>query len=104
MLCKVTEHAPCPLLPPPAPPPAGSLAMAHPNCISIYHLSTLRLLRGEGLLDAEHGRPEGSSAAGGSPLRSLLSSTEAEEVADPSQPLQPGLYETWIVSEVGGAE
>ena len=78
--------------------------MAHPNCISIYHLSTLRLLRGEGLLDAEHGRPEGSSAAGGSPLRSLLSSTEAEEVADPSQPLQPGLYETWIVSEVGGAE
>jgi hypothetical protein len=46
-----------------------------------------------------------SAAASGSaaPRRrvySLLSGCEAAQVADPYAPLQPGLYETWIVSEV----
>ncbi|KAL4434239.1 hypothetical protein ABPG75_000680 [Micractinium tetrahymenae] len=110
--------------------PLLCMSVSHPNCITTYKLSVIRLLRGEDLLPAEDSlsmeEPEdgsvpppkpvrlssdsddtamirdGSSRAGaGQPrmLHSLLSGAEAVEVEDPYGPLQPGLYETWIVSE-----
>ncbi len=102
------------------------MSVSHPNCISTYKLSVIRLLRGHDLLPSEDSEELASPAAnprrlsigtddtamhgGDSPsvrgrqrlLRSLLSGAEAVEVEDPYGPLQPGLYETWIVSEVRG--
>lgn len=142
------------------------MSVSHPNCISAYKLSVLRLQRGDDLLEpfasatslppgrgnpahpsptpAPSGGSAGALAAqpggglasdaallsdgttatagvsrsvvseplgGGSSLpssgqgrrvRSLLSGAEAEVIEDAYGPLQPGLYETMIVSEVGG--
>lgn len=105
------------------------MSVSHPNCISTYKLSVIRLLRGPRLavlLPSEDSEELAGPAAnprrmsistddtamhgGDSPsvrgrqrlLRSLLSGAEAVEVEDPYGPLQPGLYETWIVSEVRG--
>ncbi|KAL4418774.1 hypothetical protein ABPG77_010379, partial [Micractinium sp. CCAP 211/92] len=105
--------------------PLLCMSVSHPNCISTYKLSVIRLLRGHDLLPSEDSEELASPAAnprrlsigtddtamhgGNSPsvrgrqrlLRSLLSGAEAVEVEDPYGPLQPGLYETWIVSERG---
>ena len=97
------------------------MSVSHPNCITTYKLSVVRLLRGEGLLGCEQAEAGTSvppsdpmsldtedsamlsneSNGGRRVLCSLLSGAEAVEVADPYGPLQRGLYETWIVSEVG---
>lgn len=98
---------------------ACSMSVSHPNCITTYKLSVIRLLRGEDLLEEQSsseslpptgclsnnsGRTDDSAMAsgankGGRRVRSLLSGAEAVEVEDPYGQLQPGLYETWIVSE-----
>ena len=104
------------------------MSVSHPNCISTYKLSAIRLLRCHDLLDDQGSassilRLSGNSSEAedgaatlsiddsarlsserpqGRRLRSLLSGAEAEEVEDPYGPLQPGLYETWILSEVRG--
>ena len=104
------------------------MGVSHPNCITTYKLSVIRLLRGDDLLpsdasdelappapkpirlscDSDDTAMHSSDSPGsrGQPrlLRSLLSRAEAAEVEDPYSPLQPGLYETWIVSEVGGRQ
>lgn len=108
--------------------PCCSMSVSHPNCISTYKLSAIRLLRCHDLLDDQGSassilRLSGNSSEAedgaatlsiddsarlsserpqGRRLRSLLSGAEAEEVEDPYGPLQPGLYETWILSEVRG--
>ena len=109
---------PCP------PAPRCSMSVSHPNCISTYKLSAIRLLRCNDLLDnqgsassilrvsgntseetddsARLSNDSGSGRLQPRRLRSLLSGAEAVEVEDPYGPLQPGLYETWILSEVRG--
>ena len=100
------------------PLPARSMSVVHPNCLTTFKLSVIRLLRGEGLLESEQQQEEqeeeaavhdGSAAVcssneggGRRALRSLLSGAEAEEVEDMYAPLLPGLYETWILMEVIG--
>lgn len=105
--------------------PLLCMSVSHPNCISTYKLSAIRLLRCHDLLDDQGSassilRLSGNSSEAedgaatlsiddsarlsserpqGRRLRSLLSGAEAEEVEDPYGPLQPGLYETWILSE-----
>jgi hypothetical protein len=124
------------------------MSVSHPNCISTYKLSAIRLLRCHDLLEEQgsassiprlsgnssnprlsgnssNPRLSGNSSEAedgaarlslddsarlsserpqGRRLRSLLSGAEAEEVEDPYGPLQPGLYETWILSEVRGQQ
>ncbi|KAL4434240.1 hypothetical protein ABPG75_000681 [Micractinium tetrahymenae] len=82
--------------------PLLCMSVSHPNCITTYKLSVIRLLRGEDLLPAEEAEAVDAAVDSSTRprmLRSLLSGAEAVEVEDPYGPLQPGLYETWIVSE-----
>ncbi|PRW58809.1 kinase [Chlorella sorokiniana] len=76
--------------------PLLCMSVSHPNCITTYKLSAIRLLRGEGLMEPE-------DSASSVPLPHLppllLSGTEGVEVADPYGPLEAGLYETWMVLE-----
>ena len=109
--------------------PLRSMSVSHPNCVTTYKLSMVRLLRGEGLMETDHSVQSVEAAAPGGPMaaspfgpaggssvfiaeaprhvHSLLSGAEGVEVADPYGPLEPGLYETWMVLEVrvgrGGA-
>ncbi|PSC76682.1 kinase [Micractinium conductrix] len=86
------------------------MSVSHPNCLTTFKLSVMRLLRGEGLLESElqsseeEGEDGAAAAAGGAngrrQLRSLLSGAEAEDVSDPNGLLPQGLYETWIVMDV----
>ena len=88
------------------------MSVSHPNCLTTFKLSVMRLLRGEGLLESElqsseeEGEDGAAAAAGGAngrrQLRSLLSGAEAEDVSDPNGLLPQGLYETWIVMDVRG--
>lgn len=97
--------------------PLLCMSVSHPNCITTYKLSVIRLLKSDDPLGSEDSAlslPDirlsddsndssmlGEEQTGKGPrlLRSLLSGAEAVEVEDPHGPLQPGLYETWIVSE-----
>ncbi|EFN57850.1 hypothetical protein CHLNCDRAFT_143307 [Chlorella variabilis] len=101
--------------------PLLCMSVSHPNCITTYKLSVIRLLRGEDLLEEQSsseslpptgclsnnsGRTDDSAMAsgankGGRRVRSLLSGAEAVEVEDPYGQLQPGLYETWIYCDRG---
>ncbi len=95
------------------------MSVSHPNCVTTYKLSMIRLLRGADLVDSEHSNNNVDTATDGSGLpapdassrsipepprhvHSLLSGAEGVEVADPYGPLAPGLYETWMVLEVCG--
>ena len=106
------------------------MSVSHPNCVTTYKLSMVRLLRGEGLVEPDQSTQSVEAAAASGPMAaspagpaegssafiaeaprhvySLLSGAEGVEVADPYGPLASGLYETWMVLEVragwGGAE
>ena len=103
---------------PPRPAPR-SMSVSHPNCVTTYKLSVIRLLRGDGLLDPEpslegtsgNSIPRPPSASHGSGglrehrhVHSLLSGAAGVEVTDLAGPLPPGLYETWMVQEVRGVQ